>query len=199
MARLLRLSIWVLVGVLCSGCIDATTLVTVKKDGSGTIEESVYISKVVEQMLNEMTAAMGGKTASAPKTSKIDENKLKAKAAKMGEGVRFVSATEEKKADGSMGTREVYAFSDIRKLRLQSDPDTSALDGAAKTSGGPRDPGATARATKRYRLHSCSISAGKAPPRSPSSYRRRRAARPKKNRVTKPGPTCRSRALKKRR
>lgn len=135
-----------LVGALCSGCIDATTLVTVKKDGSGTIEESVFISKAVEQMLKEMTAAMGGKTESAPEISKIDEKKLTAKAAKMGEGVRFISAKQEKKADGSMGTREVYAFSDIRKLKLHSDPDTSAVGGVAKTSGGPSGP---ASATKK--------------------------------------------------
>jgi len=149
MEKLSRWSILALVGVLCSGCIDATTLVTVKKDGSGTIEESVYISKAVEQMLKEMTAAMGGETASAPKTSQIDESKLKAKAAKMGAGVRFVSANEVKKADGSMGTREVYAFSDIRTLKLQSDPDTSALGGAAKPRGGPRDSGGPAGTTKK--------------------------------------------------
>jgi len=135
--KLLRSSVFALVALLCAGCIDVTTLVTVRKDGSGTIEETVYMSKAFEQMLNEMAASMGGKKESTAKPFKIDEEKLKAKAARMGEGVRFVSAKEVKKADGANGLREVYAFDDVRKLRLQSDPDTSSMKGAEKPAAGP--------------------------------------------------------------
>jgi hypothetical protein len=119
---------------LLAGCIDATTLLFVKKDGSGLVVETVYMGKALEQMMQQMAAGFGGETAkqAGPKELPLEIEKYKAKAKKMGEGVKFVSAKRVTKADGSPGVRVVYSFPDVRKLTVSEDPDTPSSPG-----GGP--------------------------------------------------------------
>ncbi|MBW1671789.1 MAG: hypothetical protein JRJ43_09025 [Deltaproteobacteria bacterium] len=122
-SHVLRLTC-VLALLLTSGCIDATTVVSVKKDGSGSVFDVVFIGKGLQQMFQQMSAAMGGEAAASQSAnSLIDIKKYKAQAATMGEGVRFISAKELKKTDGTTGVGVVYAFEDIRKLKISSDPD----------------------------------------------------------------------------
>jgi hypothetical protein len=49
--------------LLASGCIDATTVVLVKKDGSGSVFDIVFIGKGLQQMIHQMSASMGGEAA----------------------------------------------------------------------------------------------------------------------------------------
>jgi hypothetical protein len=50
---------------------------------------------------------------------------MKRAAARMGEGVTFVAATPLKEADGFEGSRATFAFTDIRKVRVDQDPNLS--------------------------------------------------------------------------
>jgi hypothetical protein len=129
----------VLALLLTSGCIDATTVVSVKKDGSGSVFDIVFIGKGLQQMFQQMSTAMGGEAAASQLANPlIDIKKYKAQAATMGEGVRFISAKELKKTDGTTGIGAVYAFEDIRKLKISSDPDIPGqTEGQASKKSNP--------------------------------------------------------------
>lgn len=105
------------------GCIDATTLVTVKKDGSGMIVETVFLGKAIQEMMKGMAGAVEGGGNISVAGSTINEQEYKTKAGKMGEGVVFVSARELSRKDGSKGVQAVYTFKDIRKVQLNSEPE----------------------------------------------------------------------------
>ncbi|MCK7522005.1 MAG: hypothetical protein MZV64_32160 [Ignavibacteriales bacterium] len=49
-------------GVFLSGCIEMHTVVTVKKDGSGLVEENIFIGKEIINMFKEFAAAFADST-----------------------------------------------------------------------------------------------------------------------------------------
>ncbi len=123
----------VLAGFL-SGCIDNTTVVEIRKDGSGMVSEVTYMSLAMDQMINQMMQGMmaamsnslpgGGKSeVSVTKSGKeklLDRKQYEAKALQMGDGVTVVNVTEMKRKDGAAGVRVDYAFKDITKLKIES-------------------------------------------------------------------------------
>lgn len=100
-----------------SGCVDVTVLVSVNKDGSGTITETAYMGANAMQMMSGMMNEMGGDTAQ-PQNPLLDESKAQQRAAQLGAGVKLVSLKEVKKQDGSMGARAEYSFPDVTKLSV---------------------------------------------------------------------------------
>ena len=126
-----------------TGCMQIEKLVKLKPDGSGTVEETVVMSKDSIAQMEQMAAGfggLGGKKEDKPAAKGfdlMDEKKLKEAAGKMGEGVTFVSA---KKIDSDKGSGFVatYAFTDINKLKLDQNPgEAMPAPGGAKTGGGP--------------------------------------------------------------
>lgn len=112
-------------GLTFSGCIDSTTTVEVGPDGAGTVTEAVYVNRAMESMLTVMTrmsAALLPRQADAPAVSANSQEKYAKRAAAMGRGVTLVSVNTEKRGDGKNGTRAVYAFADINKVRVYVDP-----------------------------------------------------------------------------
>ena len=112
-----------------SGCLQIEKVVKLKPDGSGTIEETVVMSKASIAQMEQMAAGFGGfgdKKADKPAKGfeVMDEKKLKAAAAGMGEGVTFVSAKKIDSETGS-GFTAVYAFTDISKVKLDQNPGES--------------------------------------------------------------------------
>jgi len=110
-----------------SGCISAATLMKLKADGSGTIEQKILMNtQAMEAMMQSMAGAMGGQVkAGAPKTAKelLSEAELKAAAARMGKGVRFVSS--QRVTEGAMdGVAALYAFDDVNTVRIDENPPT---------------------------------------------------------------------------
>ena len=118
-----RLTLVPLLTLVLTGCINSSTLVKVKPDGSGTLEQTVLMNA---QAFRGMFTALGadGKPAQVG-PSAVNEAELKAAAAKMGEGVTFVSATPLKGDNGFEGTKTIYAFTDITKLQVDQDPSTA--------------------------------------------------------------------------
>ena len=121
---------------LFSGCIEDTMLISVKPDGSGTIEETVLIGNAFFEMMQDMGKNMNeeGKDkdnagqAPAGDSAKKDTavvadmiEKAKKNAGDFGETVRFVSAKPAKTASAS-GYTAVYAFEDISKVMLNQNP-----------------------------------------------------------------------------
>ncbi|HSI15369.1 MAG TPA: hypothetical protein VK961_25200 [Chthoniobacter sp.] len=123
-----------------TGCLQMEQVVKLKPDGSGTVEETVVLSKAglaaTEQMVGTIGGATGKKKEGASAMPDLfDEAKIKAAASKMGEGVTFVSA---ERIDGEQGKgfKAIYAFTDINKLKLDQNPGEALSD-----SGGPKPPG----------------------------------------------------------
>ena len=106
--------------LLLSGCFQVEEVVHLKNDGSGTIEETLTMSKLAIAQLKEM---QGGTNpgAEAKPFNLLDEQKLKEQAVKMGEGVTYVSA-KKTQTDTSEGFVATFAFTDINKVKLSPAP-----------------------------------------------------------------------------
>lgn len=122
----------IIVALLCtgllvvSGCMNVISEIEVKPDGSGNITEEVM-----------MTAnAMGMMQGMGMKEFPIEEDKYKAKAKKMGEGVTYVSS-EKISRNGGQGVKVVYAFTDINKVKYDMNPDAPGSD--KKAQGDPME------------------------------------------------------------
>ena len=110
---------------LLTGCFQASVTIHVKPDGSGTVDQTITMS---EATIAQFKAMSGGKDGQKG-PHEIDEAKLKQQAAKMGEGVTFVSA-KPIKADGKQGFTATFAFADISKMQVSQMPDMG--DGGGK-------------------------------------------------------------------
>lgn len=133
------LSLVLLLG--CAGCLQIEKIVKLKPDGSGTIEETLVMSKSAIEGLKQMASGLGGDKTKEPKPfNLLDETKLKEAATKMGEGVTFVSATKIENGTGE-GFKAIYAFTDINKLKLDQNPSGSMpSSGNLKASDDKQEP-----------------------------------------------------------
>ena len=125
-----------------AGCFQATTLVKLNPDGSGTIEQTLTMNAQTLAQLSALSAmgnqSKDGKSGGTDLSDPFSEANARAEAAKMGPGVTFVSS--QKVQDGQFtGRKAVYAFADIRKLRLNevNAPDSSSTGLSAKSDDPP--------------------------------------------------------------
>lgn len=134
--RLLFISLLGIV-LFFTACIDSTTVISVRKDGSGTITEIAYVNQSVMEMAKGMFAQFGDeeKKEGAEALDLLNTEKYVEKASQLGSGVKFVSVKEIKGKDGSPGTEVVYAFDDIRKLNIEAMPDNPMGDEVAGMMG----------------------------------------------------------------
>lgn len=95
----------------CTGCLTFETLITVRDDGSGTIEMVFALSG---PMLDMITSFAGDE-------SLCDEDDLQEEAASMGAGVTL-SSVEPIDEDGTQGCRAFYDFTDINQLTISQNP-----------------------------------------------------------------------------
>lgn len=137
-SRLVRLSALVLVSALTSACFSSQTVIKLRPDGSGTIEQVNLVNAAMIGMAAGMAQSMAGNKASGAQLPKTDdlfsEEQLKKQAAQLGEGVRFVSS--EKLTQGAMqGARAVYAFDHVDRLTMGTSRSTqsSSMEGAPPT------------------------------------------------------------------
>lgn len=126
MKQAIRFGEIALVLICLVGCIQVSTVIKVKPDGSGTIEETLLISKAamqqIEEATKEMAAQMDGQPGSVSKGFEVlDENELRKSASEMGQGVTYVSS-KKIATDDAEGYRATFAFSDINKVRLDTSP-----------------------------------------------------------------------------
>jgi hypothetical protein len=98
------------------GCFQMGTVIHVKGDGSGTIDQRLVFSQAALAQLKQF-AMLGGGKAFDP----VSEEQARADAAKLGPGVTFVSSTAVNDASGQ-GRASVYAFTDINQLRVNQQP-----------------------------------------------------------------------------
>lgn len=132
-SRFMKVAAVVLASVVMMGCMESDTLVLVKKDGSGTISQTILMSQELLQMAESMSQ-MGATNDAAGKPAGIfDKEKFKAGASKLGQGVTFVSC--EDIVNGKMkGVKAVYSFEDVSKLTLSQSPDMPEQPGMEDSS-----------------------------------------------------------------
>ena len=115
MKSFLRWTIIIVAVGLAIGCIETTTLVTVNKDGSGSVSQTVLISTALTELLAGM--AVG---ATVPNTLDEDRlNDMRDKAEEM--GVKLVDAQPLISETGA-GFTAIYEFKDINKVRINQNP-----------------------------------------------------------------------------
>jgi len=121
-----RLVVLACVSTLATGCINSATLLKIKPDGSGTIEQTVLMNTQALRPMMQGLEQQGAK----PAGPVVNEADLKRAAERMG-GVTYVSAEPMKGPNGFEGTKAIYSFADINKVRIDQDPNISG-----STSGG---------------------------------------------------------------
>lgn len=124
---MLRVVALIGLGVVASGCINSASLIKVKPDGSGTLEQTMLVNMAA---LKGLMAGMGG---SQIKESGGMLNEAEFKRAGERMGVRPVSLTPMKEG-GFEGAKAIYAFDDITKVRVDQDPQMGGRTGGPNTS-----------------------------------------------------------------
>lgn len=121
--------------VATTGCLSIDSNVKVKPDGTGTIEQTMLVNSSAMGMMSMMGGESGDKSKAPTAETMFSADKLKADAAKLGEGVTFVSSTPV--TQGEMkGVKVIYAFTDFNKLKIStSPPDMESEDGSTQSSG----------------------------------------------------------------
>lgn len=102
-----------------SGCLHSSTLIRVRPDGSGTVEQRLMFSS---EGIEKAFAGMGFKSTGATATKKstpITEAQLETDLADLGEGVTLVSMAPISEARGFEGIAVKLAFTDIAALRTE--------------------------------------------------------------------------------
>ena len=101
-----------------TACLNSTTIVKVKPDGSGTVEQTTLVN----------TAALKGMMPGGAKQTEgpvINREDLERTAERMGKGVRLVSAEKATGENGFEGTKAIFAFDDINLIQISQDPNMS--------------------------------------------------------------------------
>jgi hypothetical protein len=115
MGKLLAAAALVLV---MSGCFSTSWLITLRNNGSGSIEMEYRLDREVVGMMQ----GMGGEEAETetPMSSEelLDSQELDEMASSLGEGVRFVSAEPLPENESYLGYTAVFEFDDINSLGL---------------------------------------------------------------------------------
>ncbi|MBP1750255.1 MAG: hypothetical protein H6Q52_2794 [Deltaproteobacteria bacterium] len=149
--KMLKLSAVCAAICLFWGCIQDNTVINVKPDGGGTIEETVLMGNSFIDMMQGLTKSMseaGEQDAAASKEKpKSDDSvitemmeKAKTNAKEFGAGVKFVSA-KPAKTETASGYTATYSFDDISKVTLNQNP-------GKKTPGESKKENADAEAAK---------------------------------------------------
>lgn len=119
-----------------TGCINSGTLIKVKADGSGTVEQTILMNMAT---LKGMMAGIDPKGQMQQQNTPFSEAQLKQMADKLGKGVRFVSSTPMSQG-GFEGVKAIYAFDDINLVRIDQSPNISGSSDGRMSSATNSDP-----------------------------------------------------------
>ena len=125
--RRLAPAVVALAAALSTGCFQSETIIRVKADGTGTIEQTNLANKEMLGMAAGMTKqAVQQSGADASKTPSLDnigdlfdEAKIREQASSFGLGVRYVSSAPLTE-NGLTGVKATFAFDDVRLLNLNN-------------------------------------------------------------------------------
>lgn len=129
----------IFISVLLVGCLQVDTTINVKKDGSGTINEKVLMSKTFVNMMKEFaTAFKDSSTASDEEFSLFKDDEIISDAKEYGNEVKYVSHSFISN-DEWEGYEAIYSFDDISKIKVQPDPDSKVAMSEGETETETKD------------------------------------------------------------
>lgn len=125
-----------------SSCMEFGSEISVNKDGSGVIEETMLMGPQLAAMLQGLAGAEADPDNPNPAAGLagllVDEKKAAENAKKYGEGVTVQSLEKVALPDGRSGSKVKYAFTDITKVTYQpGDSDAAAQLGAGEVKEKP--------------------------------------------------------------
>jgi len=126
-----------------AGCLTSSTLLTIRPDGSGTIEQVTTMAPEMLAQVSQLAAGIGGLGGKAPAGTPPDlfsESAARTAAGALGEGVTFVSSEKIQTANAE-GLKAVYAFADVTKIRLNQRPNApgGTMPGVRMSGSGPEE------------------------------------------------------------
>lgn len=105
-----------LLAIVClPGCLRSITTITVRKNGSATMVDSVMFTRSSVEMTREM-AALAGEPAESILADTWSEDYLREYAATLGNGTKLVSVTPLTK-DGGYGYVATYSIADVNTFK----------------------------------------------------------------------------------
>lgn len=130
MKRLILAFTSVLAALVLPGCLQSETTIHLNKDGSGTLMEQTTLGAQMMAMMAQMSAISGDDAKNKdPLAEMFSEEKAKARATKLGEGVTF-EKSEPVTVGGNKGARVTYKFKDISKLKISPGDGMKAMSPA---------------------------------------------------------------------
>jgi hypothetical protein len=130
--RFARIALGVLAAAAVSGCLQSSTVIKMKPDGSGTIEQTTTMNADAVAQFSALAAMGSDKDKKGGSLDDLfSEKDARAAAAKMGQGVSFVSSEKIDTPDRK-GLKANYAFTDIRKISVE---ELNAPGGMSNDSG----------------------------------------------------------------
>ena len=124
MRKLIFLFNIIFLSVLLAGCLQVDTTINLKKDGSGTINEKVLMSKTFVNMMKEFAMAFqDSATSEEEEFSLFKDEDIISDATEYGDDVKYLSHSFISN-DEWEGYEAIYSFDDISKIRIQPDPDS---------------------------------------------------------------------------
>ena len=117
-----------------TACLDSTTIVKLKPDGSGTVEQTTLVNMAA------LKSMMPGaeKQATGGLVNKAD---LERTAQRMGKGVRLLSAEPVKAENGFEGSKAIFEFDDINQIQVSQGPSMGgSSDGKVSSEPTVNDP-----------------------------------------------------------
>jgi hypothetical protein len=117
--RSVCLPLLVAAALAAGGCFQMTTLVSVKGDGSGTIDHTMLVTKAALAQLRQFGALAGGR---GQNLDLVSEDQARAMATSLGPGVAYISSSPIDTPLGA-GRRSTYSFTDITQVRISQQPE----------------------------------------------------------------------------
>ena len=136
---LTRVAFVVTCAVACSACLSSATLIRVKADGSGTIEQTLLFnpSSIEKAFAGMGLKSTGGK--SSDKSPGVKAEDLTKDLGRLGDGVSLVSVRPVSLPDGFEGAAVTLAFEDISKLQTEDFLMPGPAADGKKSDGGAMD------------------------------------------------------------
>ncbi len=128
--------IMIVLTIPLAACFESTTVIHVKADGSGTIDQRTLLTEAAVDQLRTFAILGGGNPDAVDPTS---EANARAMAEAIGTGVSYVSSMpiDSGKAHGRQTT---YAFNDITQLRISEQPNLPGTLKLPAAAGGDTAP-----------------------------------------------------------
>lgn len=128
-----RVLLALVTSVVLTGCINSTTLIKLKADGSGTVEQTTLMNVAA------MKSMMPGVPQSGQGPGVVNRADLERTAARMGKGVRLLSAEPAKNDNGFEGVKAIFEFDDINQVQVSQDPNAGGGADARLSTAPTRD------------------------------------------------------------